>query len=278
MKWRVAMVVAVVFMAGGGVALSLAKWPAGVQLQTDRGLEAIASCDLGLPPVGGEPLPLPLSVVVWNMQKRGGESDGRKELEALARRTDLFLLQEATALLPAPLPSMQQLEAFSYAGESYGVGALASRSLARPCGLLTPEPLLRLPKSALMWRQPLIDGRVLLIINVHSINFDWRLSTYTAWLDALGALVAAHTGPVLLAGDFNTWNDRRLQALNRWASDLGMVEARFEPDNRVRHLGHAVDTVWVRDLRILVTGSAAVSYADHNPLWITVDRQPLAEP
>jgi endonuclease/exonuclease/phosphatase (EEP) superfamily protein YafD len=47
---------------------------------------------------------------------------------------------------------------------------------------------------------------------------------FRAQLAALQGLMAKHTGPILLAGDFNTWNQRRLRLVTALARDLQLTE------------------------------------------------------
>ena len=44
----------------------------------------------------------------------------------------------------------------------------------------------------------------LLVVNVHAINFV-MLHTFEAFIKQLISAMKNHHGPILLAGDFNTW-------------------------------------------------------------------------
>ena len=41
-----------------------------------------------------------------------------------------------------------------------------------------------------------------------------------------------HTGPIIMAGDFNTWNERRLQLVEEIVSDLKLTEVSEFPMGR----------------------------------------------
>ena len=45
--------------------------------------------------------------------------------------------------------------------------------------------------------------------NLHAINFALGTDAYRAQLDAIATELSHHRGPIVVAGDFNTWNDER---------------------------------------------------------------------
>lgn len=247
------------------------QWPQSTVIATTSGREAVAGCEAGLPPISGAPLPAQFTLTLWNGQKLSSPYQ-QQELVALARHTQLLLLQEANSLATPPLPFWQLAEAWGYGDQKYGVMGLALQPMPSPCLLLTPEPWLRLPKTTLAWRWPMAGGKPVLVINSHATNFDWRLASYTAWLDQLGTLIDRHDGPVVLAGDLNSWNGQRTAALDRWGEAHGLTAVTFNPDRRVRKFGYPVDAVWTRGLKVIASASAGDSSSDHHPLWVTLAR------
>ncbi|NMU84205.1 hypothetical protein HKB16_15060, partial [Vibrio parahaemolyticus] len=77
------------------------------------------------------------------------------------------------------------------------------------------EPWLRLPKSALYSQYHLSNGEKLAVVNVHAINFTVGTKEYVSQLTALEMLLKHHVGPILFAGDFNSWSESRVNAMRQ---------------------------------------------------------------
>ncbi len=103
---------------------------------------------------------------------------------------------------------------FKLSGRRSGAGAgIAAASFRRnDAGLRAPhlllslrerEPILRLPKSALVTVYPLPDARLLMVVNIHAVNFSLGVDVYSKQLLPIGDQIAHHSGPVIMAGDFN---------------------------------------------------------------------------
>ena len=75
-----------------------------------------------------------------------------------------------------------------------------------------------------------------------------------------------HRGPIVLAGDFNTWSDARFDLVREIAGRLGLVEISYADDRRVLFLGHHVDHVFVRGLDVVAVNVGPVKSSDHNPV------------
>ena len=85
------------------------------------------------------------------------------------------------------------------------------------------EPLSQTQKLLLTTLYPLQgETAQLLVLNMHAINFV-SVQKYVEQLDQLTAALAPHDGPVILAGDFNTWNPSRLEHFQNIASKAGLV-------------------------------------------------------
>ena len=162
------------------------------------------------------------------------------DLDTLFRqqRPALVFLQEATAEL---LDSMPMTGYFALSWQypllersATGVLTLSQVAPTRSEVMQTRwrEFFLATPKVALATEYPLSNGARLLAVNVHCLNFErWGTLKLRAQLTALKVLVAKHTGPVLLAGDFNTWNQRRLRLVKDLARELQLVEVGEFPGN-----------------------------------------------
>lgn len=256
-----------------------ALWPlrqsAELGLHSEQGHSALVDCRHGLPPLATTPLPMPLRLTVWNGHKLD-QPALLSELAQLAAMSELLLVQEGRQLDASPLAHWQLAEGWRYGGNGFGVMAISRQPLPQPCVIRTAEPWLRLNKSLLAWRWPLADGRSLLLVNLHAINFDWRSSSYQQWLKQLGALLALHHGPVVVAGDFNSWGDQRRSLLEDWGQRHQLQEVSFTPDHRRRALNQPLDGIWLRGVQASASHSASSSASDHTPLWVSLTLTPAA--
>lgn len=249
--------------------LLLAPPGAGAFLGNFTDLESCRAALLTTAPTA-RALPFPLHVGSWNVMKLDRRG-ARQQVVEMSRDTDLLLLQEA----PSDLTLFDQLHGdhfapgFQRAGQLTGVSMHSRLPADISCTLSFREPWLRSPKAVLALRIP-GAGQSLLAINLHGINFTLGSGAYRRQLEAIEVLVRTHTGPVIVAGDFNHWNPWRRWVLEEFRAGLGLREAQFSPDWRSRHLGSPVDSAFVRGLRVISATAAPTTRSDHNPLTVLV--------
>jgi endonuclease/exonuclease/phosphatase (EEP) superfamily protein YafD len=211
-------------------------------------------------------------VISWNIH-RNADPGWEHDLGRFAAASDLVLLQEAT--LTAALREVlgrasrpwTHADAWAMDGINNGVLTAASTLPTAACVQRASEPLLGLPKSALLaWYR--IEGRseLVAVANVHSVNFTLDLTGYQKQLDAVVGVLASHNGPIILAGDFNTWSPVREQALVATAARIGLVEARPRRGERSRFLGMPADYLFVRGFAVDDVWVETVESSDHAPI------------
>jgi endonuclease/exonuclease/phosphatase (EEP) superfamily protein YafD len=227
--------------------------------------------------------PAAIRVFTWNIHKQA-DAGWSRDLRALTKRADLLLLQEA--VLDATLRRLIDDEgldwimasSFAYAGRDVGVITAARVPPVEICTARASEPLLGIPKSAIVsWFA--LRGRAdrLAVANVHSINFSLSLGAYRAQLDALADTLGRHAGPLILAGDFNTWSPAREEALRAVVAHLRLVEIALPDDRRTRFFGRQVDRIFVRGLETTAASAVAVTSSDHNPVLATLHVRACAD-
>lgn len=218
----------------------------------------------------------------WNVQKKR-DPGWRSDFDRLAGNSDLVLMQEAS-LGGLADNNFANGRHWSFApGHSTqnsitGVLTLSrSEPLAR-CTFTSIEPWLRTPKATSIAAFAL-EGRdeTLLVVNLHAVNFSFGLSDYKHQFHQVGRLLQGHDGPVILAGDFNTWHTRRMQVVDSLAESLDLQPVTFDDDSRVRFFGIALDHIYVRQLQLVNAETATVYSSDHNPL-VAVLSMPFAAP
>ncbi|MBE2897872.1 endonuclease/exonuclease/phosphatase family protein [Pasteurellaceae bacterium 20609_3] len=211
-------------------------------------------------------------LVDWNIHK-GEDSGWQDKLSHYAEQADFLLLQEASQnnhlerILPRSKP-WHGIHAgtFSYHDAMSGVMLLANYLPQRYCIASEQEPWIRIPKIAQAAHFPLGDDRTLLVINVHLVNFEWNPKNYEQQLKAMFDIINQHQGPIILAGDFNSWRARRMRLLQRLVAHYGMQEVKFNPDFRKRFMHNALDHIFVRDIKVLNAWTERTQASDHNPL------------
>jgi endonuclease/exonuclease/phosphatase (EEP) superfamily protein YafD len=216
-----------------------------------------------------------LDVLVWNIYKEN-RSGWQQALEDLSHNADLVLLQESslkkefTDWLDKQGWIAAHASAFDAFEVSAGVLNLSRIPAQKVCSYTQMEPWLHLPKSALFSLYPLSDGRSLAVINVHSVNFTLGIEAYSEQLQTLRELVQGHAGPLLVAGDFNSWSSSRIERLEEETQRLGLKEARFAPDNRKEVLtGYKLDHLFYRGLELIKAEAPVSDASDHNPLVVS---------
>jgi endonuclease/exonuclease/phosphatase (EEP) superfamily protein YafD len=225
--------------------------------------------------------PAAIRLLTWNIHKEG-DAGWQQDLARFAADSDIVLLQEAS-LGPSLLERLDDARmrfvmasSFRYADTDVGVLTAARIAPRASCTERTVEPWLRIPKSAVvswfaLWGTPW----TLAVANIHAINFSLSVDDYRAQLAALVAVLSTHDGPIVFAGDFNTWNDARQESVRATAVALGLREAPYADDRRALFFGRPVDHILVRGLTVIDATAIPVESSDHNPVRATLRLDPL---
>ncbi len=218
--------------------------------------------------------PADFRLMTWNVFK-GRSADWPRDYARLARDQDIVLLQEAhltptfSGLLARTGHRWYMTRAFDYNGAETGVLTAGRIPASGACLARLAEPLIRLPKSGLLTRFPINGaGRELWIANLHGINFAPGAGPLRGQLEAWAEVLAGHTGPMVVAGDFNDWSQSRSEALTAVTERLGLTPVQLAQDARSRFFGRPVDHVFFRGLEVVHADSVAVTSSDHNPVRV----------
>jgi endonuclease/exonuclease/phosphatase (EEP) superfamily protein YafD len=241
-------------------------------------------CDAQLQPLpgvshAGRTLdPHNIEVFSWNIQK--SSRDGwRDDLANLASQSHLVMLQEATLEQSATdaLPD----HAFGAFAPGYKTGSQTSGVLTLStvqanahCALEHQEPWLLTPKATGLSLYSLQEGPELLVANLHGVNFSLTSEALQAQLADIAARIEHHDGPVIFAGDFNTWSSPRKAELSHISANLGLNSVSFDEDSRITVFGNPLDHILVRGLEVLDSRTYTVDSSDHNPFSVTLRLPP----
>lgn len=228
----------------------------------------------------GEPLPGSriLRVMVWNIYKQQ-RSNWLSVLQGVGRDAQLVLLQEAQTtpelvrFATSHYLAADQVPAFIFPHHPSGVMTLSAAHPVYCCPLREREPLLRLAKSALVTIYPIQYEQLLMVVNIHAVNFSLGIDVYSKQLDPIGGQILNHTGPVIMAGDFNAWSRQRMLALYKFAERMGLGEVRFVDDQRRRAFGRPLDFVFYRDMNVSKASVLVTEASDHNPLLVEFESE-----
>jgi endonuclease/exonuclease/phosphatase (EEP) superfamily protein YafD len=175
--------------------------------------------------IGGAPPPAAseLTLVTWNVAKNVA---GNAEINRLVTdyAPDILLIQEGISTACDVFgPSFQQcLFAPSWKKTEpdiyTGVQILSRFRLENPIPVESParEGFLFTPKTSLISLMDLPDGRSLMLVNVHMLNFV-PVSELENYLAEVRVYAGSHEGPLIVGGDFNTWSNARLKAVREFA-------------------------------------------------------------
>lgn len=215
------------------------------------------------------------SLLCWNIHKEMAQPAFRHVYsEITAHYTpEIVLLQEASI----GRHNEKLFEGYFLTGSAnvrgvrgaYGV-LTASRSGFQTVNALQSrarELFIATRKHLIMTTHALPNGRPLSIVNVHAINF----TSSRRFIDEIARLyytIKDIKGPLIVAGDFNTWNDKRLLALTDFARLLDLQQAPLDDRHHVKqHFAKPLDHLYFRGLELVEARALDTGrISDHNPI------------
>lgn len=226
-------------------------------------------------PITATPTATTLRLLSWNIQK-AGDPKLRFDLQQLATATDILILQEAP-----DLPWIRDLKPVAVFAPGYqtrdnrtGVMVVGEPTLAFHCLFTHREPWLRTPKASSITVFSLPGGRTIAIANIHSINFTLGTGDFRKQLNAMVDVLEHYSGPLVFAGDFNTWSGPRAAVVATEMERLGLSEVPFEQDFRAQVMGNRLDHCFIRGAALKASQTRQFSSSDHNPLLVELTIAP----
>jgi len=227
-----------------------------------------------------------IDVLLWNIFKCRKE-EWQEDFQTLIHDKDLVLLQEAVFNSPFDLlfsqstqhqwimaRSFKNLQTSVETGIKTGSSVTANKHFcsASPYS----EPITRTKKMLLATEYPIasVDKSCneppLLVVNTHIINFV-SLKKFKTHLDQVFQVLRNHNGPIILAGDFNTWNRKRLAYFNELAISLFLEEVKLVRHPRLSHFFKHLDHVYCRGLEVVdVHVHSDIHSSDHFPISLSL--------
>lgn len=224
-------------------------------------------------------------VLVWNMYK-ADKPNWARDFRYLARGRDILLLQEmfldkesiVGINMNEVLRDMTGYEfltatSFIFADTGARTGVINASTIESkkviPVRSRPREPIVNTPKMGLITYYDLEGSNErLLVANIHAVNFVsvFALDTHVRQLTAH---IKRHKGPVIYAGDFNTWSIGKLQLVERAMKEVGLKAVTWKKDTRMRTLGQPLDHVYYRGLKVVTEKVwGEIEGSDHKALEV----------
>ncbi|NUN06627.1 MAG: endonuclease/exonuclease/phosphatase family protein [Bdellovibrio sp.] len=226
---------------------------------------------------GGEDIPSPteFDIFVWNVFKGQKLHLFENDFRQLGAGKDFILLQEATVDQRMPKLWKEDFatyewhlaQSFHYKRDLSSTG-VAIGSKLRPQAV----DFIRAKTRELFWLTPKLTlfneydfaGTKVLFVCTHVLNFV-TLKAFSESLYQIAEKMSHFSGPIVLAGDFNTWHFKRYMIMKSIFRDLGLEHLDLDDDGRFLKLDH----VFVRGFSVVKARvHHTVVSSDHFPLEI----------
>jgi len=226
-------------------------------------------------------MPNVFSVLCWNVHKNNTKQPRFKTyLESIETEYDFMLFQEANFRddehFTLPNFAFDAAANLEVRGEFYGVLSASRVESKEAKAYLSEgkESLVGPHKSLLISRYEFSDGEPLLILNVHAINFREN-QRFNQELERFLVLLESEKGAMIVAGDFNTWNKKRMQKLHELREKLELQMVPFPQGDYVKSfMGNHLDFIFYRGLKVEKSSvDKSHGLSDHNPLSVRFRRE-----
>ncbi len=253
----------------------------------------ISGLNYSKPSIEGEVI----SLMVWNIHKEVDEPNWQREFKDKIsdKKPNIVLLQEVRlnnklrSLFRDDLNYGWVFSPNTYQGKFDAYSGVLTASQVKPSFIDSAlsnglEPFTSTPKSTVFTKYKIGNTQLnLLVINVHGINFQISLDKFKEQLRFIVEKAKKHEGPIIMAGDFNTWNMRRIGHINSLVKELGLKGVMFgeqQADYVKKMFGNPLDHIfysqsYLRQEKNSVKVFNKLKSSDHKALFVKFSvRQP----
>ncbi|WP_321777689.1 endonuclease/exonuclease/phosphatase family protein [Sulfurimonas sp.] len=216
------------------------------------------------------------SILVWNIHKENQNILFKNKLKELllAKPSDFLLFQE----VQYPKREPYELQDYSYAIASnmetkkniYGVLTAAKVAFKNIACKLTKnkEAGITTHKSFIVSQHLLTNGKLLCLVNIHAINFV-PIKSFKQEVQEIKSMLIKHKGPMIVVGDFNSWNDKRIEELKKFQNELGLTKVEVKMSHNIKHVFlKPLDHIFYRELDLINAEAIDTeNVSDHNPIY-----------
>lgn len=220
------------------------------------------------------------TLLCWNTAKLTLKSSYKESIRSLIEDNDvdILLLQEVKKRLATEFDISDYSYILSPNIETrrhvYGVLSAFKTSCQDEISLLTKKREISYAthKVTLITKHKTYSGEELMIVNIHAINFVKNSDFYNE-LHNIKTIIKFHKGPIIVAGDFNTWNVKRVNYLKEFTNDLSLKEVDFGDNTAIKKVfSYSLDYIFYRGIEL--TDSKVIdtkNISDHNPIIATFE-------
>ena len=230
-----------------------------------------------------------IRIVNWNIHKEGNSSEWKKVITRIVKdkKPDFILLQEVRLdgkvgdFISKDLKYGWEFSPNLYQGKYDAYSGVLTASHIKPKmveSALSNETELfsKIQKTVLFTKYPIGSPSLeLLVVNIHGININIDLDGFKEQIRYIAEVVMRHDGPVILAGDFNTWKEARLDHLSKLVKEMELVKIDFgsNADYVETMFGNPLDHIFISKEKLeVIKGSQDVivdiKSSDHSPLFV----------
>ena len=219
-----------------------------------------------------------LSLMSWNTYKVDHKSpqvfsDYIKENHSRFD-IDIFCLQEAVHHSQSCFPIENFTVNFAsniiLKSRNYGVATVTNMPTSKSIKVLTThrESVINTHKASLISHID-FDGQEIVVVNIHAINFKSN-RVYEYEFEKIKEFICLdkYKHPIIIAGDFNTWNRKRVKLIKDFCREFNFKIAFLDEPNLIKSFqNNHLDFILYRGIRL---DSACVldckKISDHNPI------------
>lgn len=222
-------------------------------------------------------LPGNFQLFIWNIKKGSEKNKWAHDFEYFVPKSHVSLIQESE-LNPFVFAILNRQKGFCWnfatsffdrGGNATGVmnGGTIQPTSVRFLRSPGREPVLHTPKMALIEEYALANSpETLWIANIHALNFV-SSETNREHIEYVAAYLKNHKGPIIFAGDFNSWNKKRLAQLSQIMAGLKLKKVPLANDNRRLKLDH----IFIRGIQAFEAQiHDDIESSDHKPITAVI--------
>ena len=223
-----------------------------------------------------ETVPNEFSVLCWNVHKNNDTFSFSNYIEEFSKRkpVDFYLFQEAdfkhNKELNLPSLTFNAAANLEKGLTFYGVltASKCKTTYSKPFLSHGKELIFGPRKSLLLTKHAFEDGSPLWLLNLHAINFRENRHYYKE-IDNIMHIIDDYDGAMIIAGDFNSWNKRRMKFLHNKMKDLNFDPVPFSKSDRVKSfMRNHLDFIFYRGIALDEHSiERNHNLSDHHPLF-----------
>ena len=236
---------------------------------------------------GSSSLNRSIKILSWNIAKNNYDPNWCRDFRAIIEqyRPDKIFLQEVCLRAGgAEIPELAKMgwtfapnfiDTYNNTYSGILIATQAKRTESKAVITKHYEPVSDTPKVSLFakYSRP-HHPQSLLAVNTHLINFV-SLSKFQAQLQEIELKIQEHQGGVILAGDFNTWNQSRWLILSQMAARLNLTPVTFtvRDTKKIKSFlfSPPLDYIFYRGFTQKIHSAKVIdniTTSDHNPLLV----------